>query len=207
MHRSLFKNLGAALALGLGLTAAPASAAGLLGERYVAVGYDYLVTESAAYDNGAGVTVFYNHPFNDHIDFGGSYKYAAKDGARSDVEDFSDQRLQFVVTAFGLPDGIPDADRLWVRLGAGLGMVDSGDDDSTGLSLQALLGTEYTLGEKGVLQPYVGWNSVIDDGETGSFVYGVQLVFDVAEKFAVNFRAEGDQRYNVALSIGGLFRF
>jgi len=209
MQRSLFKNLGAALALGLGLTAAPASAAGLLGERYVAVGYDHAIVESAAYEDGGGMTLVYNHPLSDKVDLGGSYTFLSYDGAngRDEVGDFTDQRLQFFMTAYGLPDGIPDFDRIWVRVGAGFGNVEHGDRDTTNLSWLGMIGTEYPMGERSVLQPYVGWSDVINDGESVTFVYGLQAVFDVAEKVGVSLRVQGDQRYNITLSLGGLFRF
>jgi len=206
MHRRIFTNLGATVAIVLGLAAVPASAdAGLLGERYVSVGYDYAFIESAAYDDGDGLTLFYNHPMSDTIDLGGSYslvQYGDADG-RDEVGDFSDQRFQIHATAYGLSNIEP----IWIRLGTGVGMVEHGDDDETNLVWSALIGTEYTLGESAVLHPYVGWSDVLDDGETTTFVYGLQTVVKVADKVGVNVRIEGDHHYNFTLSVGALVRF
>ncbi|MBE2215525.1 MAG: hypothetical protein IAE82_16745 [Opitutaceae bacterium] len=205
MYRSLCSKLGATVAFGLCLAAAPASAAGLLGERYAALGYDYTFVESAAYDDGDGLTLVYNQPLCDTVDIGGSYThvgYGDADG-RDEVGDFSDQRFQLLVTAYEMPQ----LDRVWVRFGAGVGMVEHGDDDETNFCWSALIGSEYTLGEKTVLHPYLGWSDVLDDSETTTFHYGLQCVFAATEKVGVNLRLEGDHHYNVTLSVGVLARF
>lgn len=205
MTRSITTNLISAVALGLGLWAAPASAAGLLGERYAALSYDHAFIESAAYDDGSGLTLLYNHPLCDSVDLGGSVNYVAYGDAdgRDEVGDFSDQRFQVHATAFGLPE----LDRVWVRVGTGVGMVEHGDEDETNLCWSSLIGTEYTISDKAVIHPYVGWSDVLDDGETTTFVYGLQLAFNASEKFGVTCRLQGDHHYNVTLSLGALARF
>jgi len=206
MHRRIFTNLGATVAMALGLATVPAVAdAGLLGERYVAVGYDYAFIESAAYDDGDGLTLFYNHPLSDTIDLGGSYHYVAYGDAdgRDEVGDFSDSRVQLHATAYGLSNIEP----IWVRLGAGIGAVEHGDDDETNFAWSALIGTEYTLGESAVLHPYLGWTDVLEDSEGTRFVYGVQTVVGVSDKIGLNVRLQGDHHYNFTLSLGALVRF
>lgn len=206
MSRSLFTKLGATAALGLTFAAAPLFAsAGLLGERYAALGYDYAIVESAAYDDGDGISLFYNQPLTDTVDIGGSYTtvgYGDADG-RDEVGDFSDQRLQLLVTGYELPS----LDRIWVRIGAGVGMVEHGDVDDTNFCWSAMLGTEYTISDKAVFHPYLGWSDVLDDGETTTFHYGMQVVINASEKIGVNCRIEGDHHYNFTLSLGVLARF
>jgi hypothetical protein len=206
MYRSLFTKPGVTVALGLCLaTASGYASAGLLGEHYAALGYDYTFVETAAYDDGAGITLVYNQPWTDSVDIGGSYTnvgYGDADG-RDEVGDFSDQRLQVLVTGYELPS----MDRIWVRAGAGLGIVKHGGDDDTNFCWSALLGTEYTISDKAVFQPYVGWSDVLDDGETTTFHYGMQVVFNASDKIGVNCRLEGDHHYNLTLSFGVLARF
>jgi hypothetical protein len=206
MHRSVFTKLGATVALSLSLACAPLFAsAGLLGKRYAAVSYDHAFIETAAYDDGAGITLLYNQQLTDSIDIGGSYTnmgYGDADG-RDEVGDFSDQRLQLLVTGYEQPS----PDRLWVRVGAGLGRVEHGDEDETNFCWSLMLGTEYTLSDKAVLHPYFGWSDVLDDGETTTFHYGAQVVVEVSDKISVNCRLEGDHHYNVTLSLGVLARF
>lgn len=205
MTRTLLPSLSAATALGLCLATLPASAKGLLGERYASLSYDHIFTQSDGYDNGEGTTVFYNQPLFDGVDIGGRYAYAAYGDAdgRDELGDFSDQRLELMLTGYG----DPERDRIWVRLGAGVGTVEHGDEDTTNFCWTALIGTEYALSDRAYLHPYAGWSDVINDSETTSFVYGLQLSFDVVDKAAVNLRVQGDHRYNVVLSLGGLVRF
>ena len=205
MHQTLFTKIGAAVAIGLGLAALPASAAGLLGERYATLSYDPVFVNLDAYDNGDGFTAFYNQSWTETVDFGVGYSYQAYGDAdgRDEVGDFSDQRIHLVATAFGEPE----QNRVWARIGVGLGRVEHGDRDVTSLSWLALVGTEYLVGDKVVLHPYAGWSNVLNDGETTRFVYGVQTVFDATDKVGVSVRLEGDHHYNVVFSIGGLFRF
>jgi hypothetical protein len=206
MSRNLFTKLGATAVLGLSLASAPLGAsAGLLGERYAALGYDYTFVESAAYDDGDGITLVYNQPWTDSVDIGGSYTsvgYGDADG-RDEVGDFSDQRLQLLVTGYELPS----LDRIWVRAGAGVGMVEHGDEDETNFCWSASIGTEYTMSDKAVFQPYLGWSDVLDDGETTTFHYGMQVVFNASDKIGVNCRLEGDHHYNITFSLGVLARF
>lgn len=206
MYRSLFIKTGMSVALGLSLaTASVYASAGLLGERYAALSYDHAFVETAAYDDGAGITLLYNQPLTDSIDIGGSYTnvgYGDADG-RDEVGDFSDQRLQLLVTGYELPS----LDRIWVRVGAGLGMVEHGDDDDTNFCWSASLGTEYTISDKAVFQPYLGWSDVLSDGETTTFHYGMQVVVNASDKIGVNCRLEGDHHYNFTLSLGVLARF
>ncbi len=202
MHQELLKNLGAAAVFACCL-AGPATAAGLLGERYAALEYNQIFTQSDRYENGPGFALTYNHPLREGIDLGASFTHSSYDGERNDVADFSDQRLQFMVTAFGLPE----LDRIWVRLGVGLGMVENDDNDDTDGCLLGMIGTEYTLGPRAVLQPYVGWSDVFYDDETTKFFYGAQVVMDVADTVGVNFKLEGDHEYNITLGIGVLMRF
>lgn len=203
MHHVLLHRLGIAAAFGLCVASVPASAAGLLGERYVSASYDHTFTESSSYGDGSGLTVFYNHPLCENVDLGGRYSYRAWDAKTDWASDFSDQRLEAVATAFGPPE----LDRIWVQVGAGLGMVEHGDDDTTNFAWSALFGTEYGLGATGVLQPYAGWNDVLNDGDTTTFVYGVKLIFSAGEKIGVQVKVEGDHHYNATLSLGVVGRF
>ncbi len=205
MKRNLLTSLGATVAFGLAMVATPVSAAGLLGERYAAVGYDHVMVESAAYDDGDGLTLVYNQPLFDGVDIGGSLTtvgYGDADG-RDEVGDFSDQRFQFLITGYE----VPELNSIWVRFGAGVGMVEHGDDDETNFCWSALIGTEHTVGEKAALQPYLGWSDVLDDSETTTFHYGLRGVFCVTEKVGITVRIEGDHRYNFTLSLGALMRF
>lgn len=202
MHQELLKKLGAAAVFACCL-AGPATAASLLGERYAALEFNQVFTQSDAYDNGPGFGLSYNHPLCDGIDLGASFTSTSYDGERNDVTDFSDQRLQLMVTAFGLPE----LDRIWVRIGAGFGMVENNDNDDTDGCLLGMIGTEYTLGSRAVLQPYVGWSDVFYDDETTMFFYGLKAVVDVADNVGVSFRLEGDHEYNITLGIGAVARF
>ncbi len=204
MHRSLLKLSCAAAVIGVFLAATPtATAAGLLGKRYASVSYDYTMVESAAYDDGDGVSLFYNHPLLETVDLGLDYQFRSKNGARDDVGDFSEQRLQVVATGFltGEPDNI------FARVGLGVGSVEHGEQDVISLAWSGVIGTEYALSDNSVLQGYAGWNDVTNDGETIDFIYGVLATFDAGDSFSVTARVEGDAHYNFTFSIGGLVRF
>jgi hypothetical protein len=203
MHRSLFHKSCAAAALALAFSATTATAAGLLGSRYVSASYDYTLSESASYKDGDGVSLFYNHPFADHVDLGLDFRARSVNGSRNDVPDVEDQRLRLVATAYQSGG----RDNIFVRLGVGFGSVERGSRDSTTLAWSAVIGTEYTFSESAVLQPYAGWNDVRNDGQTISFIYGALVAYDVTDAFSVTGQIEGDEHYNVTLSIGALVRF
>ena len=204
MHQNLYKCLGALVAGGL-LCALPASGEGLLGERYLSLSYDSFWGETAAYDDGSGFTLTYNQPYSDVVDIGGSFEYLAYGDAdgRDELGDFSDQRLLVTATAYE----IPQLNRIWVRFGLGLGMVEHGDDDDTNVAWAVTAGTEYAFGETVVLYPYLEMNDVWDDGEDTTIAYGVQALVNAGEKFGATLGIEGDQKLNWTLSIGGVVRF
>ena len=198
--------------LAAGSLALPLSAAGLLGERYAEVSYDFVQTGSARYDNGAGMTLAYNQPYSENVDLGASFQFAMYDAAnnRPEVGDFSEQRLQVFATAY-MP---PERDRLWLRLGVGLGEVErdysateTPDEEITDLSWLFRIGTEYAIGDKAAVTPYLGFEDILDDGETIDFVYGVHAFWDVAESIALSLRIEGNRDYNLGISLGCLARF
>lgn len=202
MHRSTLKPLAAVLVAALSF-ASSASAAGLLGQRHAALSYDHTFVETGAYDDGGGLSLFYNHPLLETVDLSFVYRYTSWDGARDDVGDFSEHRFLAHMTAFGGGE----RDVLFARVGVGVGHVESGSRDVTGLAWSGVAGTEYALNEKAVLQPYFGWNDVINDGRRPRFIYGLLVAWDASEGFGLTARIEGDSKYNVVLSVGALVRF
>lgn len=203
MYRSLSIKSASLAALGLFLAVAPAATAGLLGTRYVSVSYDHTLVESSAYDDGVGVSLFYNHPLFDQLDLGLDLRHTSRDGDRFDVGDFSSDRIQLVATAFQSEE----KDNIFVRVGFGVGHVDRGDRDVTSFAWSGIIGTEYAFNEKALIQPYAGWSDVTNDGDTIDFIYGVLAVYSAADSFGLTARVEGDHRFNVTFSIGGLIRF
>ena len=217
-----------ALAAGIAAGASTASAAGLLGQRYVSATADYVHwDDDTGLENAWGLSAAYNQPLSKTFDLSLGLSHL-----KSDLEffggDISASAIDFAGTWFtNAANG-----KLYVRGGIGWARVDvdlsivldestvgvppvaaqvpggdgSANDDFTFYGLET--GLELAVGDKATITPFVAYSHPFksEDGD-GAWDFGVKSDYDITKSTSVLVSAAIDDDSNVQVSAGFVFRF
>jgi len=181
----------------------PIHAAGLVHQRTGLLTLDYFNTESAAFDNGGGVTLLYNQPVTDRGDFSVGYSHLSYDSARVGGGDATKDR--FMVYGAGI--GELDTDTPYARVGFGWGRDKYGPTKLESALYSIRIGVEWKPEEKWAVNLYGDWTDSFNSEVDGTLVYGVLADHDLSETMSGVLQLEGDDHFNWKLSVGALFRF
>lgn len=192
-----------ALAASIAAGASTASAAGLLGQRYVGATLDYVFWDNdTALEDGLGVTVKYNQPLNKSIDLSLGYSYLSSDidGTSASV---NGNDINFGATWF-----TPAANgKFFTALELGwFKASSSGVSDST-TYWEVAVGYEFPIGASASATPYVSYGRPFDSGYSGTFEYGIIGEFEVGNGMSLLIGANGNDDSDFGASAGFAFRF
>jgi hypothetical protein len=215
-----------ALAAGIAAGASTASAAGLLGQRYVSATLDYVNWDDEAFvDDGWGGSLVYNQPLNKSIDLSLNYSHLKSDAGEGHI---SADAFGFLGTWYtNAANGklYLRGDIGWAKTSSNLvvfpidsegttppvaAQVPGGnglfDDDFTFYALET--GLELALGDKASITPFVAYAHPFHNNDgNGSWDFGVKSDYDITNSTSVLVSAAVDDDSNLQFSAGFVFRF
>lgn len=191
-----------------------ASAAGLLGQRYAAATFDWVLWDNVAdtkIDDGHGITLGLNQPLSQNVDLTLSYSYLDA-GARVDFGeggvaefDISSQSLLFGGTFYMPAGGV----KPFIAVNAGwAGTKAAGSTDNDAV-YQIVPGVEIPAGDKASLTLFAAWNDYFDneDEDDGAWNFGALAEFQVNSQWSLLAKTSVDDDSNWGISAGALVRF
>jgi len=188
--------------------------AGLIGQKYFSVTFDYVTFDAPSVDDGFGASFNLNYPIRDGIDLVASYSYLGNDVDfdfnGSPVGADLDQHSLGVGANFHRPLG---PGRGFV--GAGLGLAKLGVDipnlgsDSETESYYLIgAGYELPVGDRLAFTPFITWSDFFDsDLDAGAVTYGVDVEVRFGGSASIIGSLSLDDDSNMGVSAGMAFRF
>lgn len=201
-----------ALAATVAAGASTASAAGLLGQRYVSATLDYIFWDDdpvlvvdefeVTLDDGLGATIVYNQPLANSLDLSLSYAYLS-----SDLENTSISIHQHDID-FGATWYTPVANgRVFVAGELGWARASSqGESDST-TTWGIATGYEFPIGSAASATPYIAYTDFFESEYDGGFSFGIIGEFELQQGLSLLMSAYGNDDSDFGVSGGLLFRF
>ena len=197
-------------------TVSVASAAGLLGQRYAAGTFDWVLWDNdelpgGDIDDGKGISLTLNQPLSSNVDLSVDYSYLDTGGSvdfgEGDIYDFdaSSQALTFNGTFYMPANGF----KPFIKVGAGWAWSKIDGDTDNDAVYQIVPGVEIPAGQKASLTLFAAWQDYFDneDGDDGAWDFGALAEFEVSAKWSVLVRGTVDDDSNYGLSAGALVRF
>lgn len=183
-----------------------ASAAGLLGQRYAAATYDWVLWDENAIDDGHGITLTLNQPLSSNIDLSVDYSYLDT-GVSTEAGSFdmSGQTLAFNGTYY-MPAGNM---KPFIKAGAGWAWTKIAGETDNDMIYQIVPGIEIPAGEKASLTLFAAWQDYFDNEaeDDGTWDFGAIAEFAVSSQWSVLVRGSVDDDSNYGFSAGALLRF
>jgi len=188
--------------------------AGLLGERYFGVTFDYVTFDAPAVNDGFGASFELNYPISNGVDLVAAYSYLGNDldidFNGSPVGADLDQHSLFVGTRLHTPLG---PGRGFATAGFGLAKLGVdipglGDDSETESYYLIGAGYELPVGDRLAFTPFVTWSDFFDsDLDAGAVTYGTDVEFRFEGSVSLIGSLWVDDDSNKGVSAGMVFRF
>ncbi len=198
-----------ALAASLATGASTASAAGLLGQRYIDATLDYVFWDNdSGLDHGLGVTVDYNQPLTNSLDLTAAYSYLSSDISNTSTSvkgnDLSFGAHWFMPAANG--KFFTGGKLGWSKASANL--IGSGNNLSESTTYWLIdAGYEFPIGSGSSATPYISYSHAFKRGFSGTFEYGIYGEFDLSGTTSLLMKVNGNDDSDFGVSGGVVYRF